>query len=239
MIARLLGAIQFLTTAPIRARTAPPGACAAFFPVVGGVIGYGGAVALLGLREVVPPGVAAILVLGLWALLTGGLHEDGFADIADAFRAGRSRERIFAILKDSRIGAHGGLALIVITMLRWQALAFLAAPPLLSLPAAFAVSRGAMISLAWITPPSGTGLGFEFSRHLTSGAAISAILLACAAASIAPAGLLLVWGAFVTVVGARAYFMRRIGGVNGDCLGAAALLVETWGLVLYSCQRCM
>jgi cobalamin synthase len=118
-------------------------------------------------------------------------------------------------------------------------LANIAVPPLLSLPATFAVSRGAMIALAWITPPCGTGLGFEFARHLTTTAALFAIFLACAVASTAPAGLLLVWGAFVAVLGARAYFMRRLGGVNGDCLGAAALFVETWGLVLYSCQRCM
>ena len=239
MIARLLGALQFLTTVPVRGRAASPGRSAAFFPIVGGALGLLGAAVLIALRDVVAPSVAAVIVLAIWSLLTGGLHEDGLADVADAFRAGRPPERIFAILKDSRIGAHGALALILITLLRWQALAVLTVPPLLSLPAVLAVSRGAMIGLAWITPPAGRGLGFEFARQLSSTGALLALLLAALVSALAPAGLLLLWGATLLVLGARAYFMRRIGGVNGDCLGATALLVETWGLLLYSCQRCM
>jgi adenosylcobinamide-GDP ribazoletransferase len=239
MIARFLGAVQFLTTVLVRGRTAAPGASAAFFPLIGGAIGIVGAAILLVAGEFLPLPLASILVLGSWALITGGLHEDGFADVADAFRSGRPRERIQAIMKDSRIGAHGALALILITLLRWHALSAIAAPPLLCLPATLAVSRGAMIALAWITPPVGSGLGFDFSRHLTSTSAVAAIVLSGLMASVAPAGLLLVWGACLVVIAARTYFMRRVGGVNGDCLGATALLVETWGLVLYSCQRCM
>jgi adenosylcobinamide-GDP ribazoletransferase len=239
MIRRFLGAVQFLTTAPIRGWTAPPGQCVAFFPIVGGAIGYAGALLLMGTRQFVDTSVSAALVLTFWALATGGLHEDGFADVADAFRAGRPRERILAILKDSRIGAHGALALILITLLRWESLSTLAAPPLLSLPATFAVSRGAMVALAWVTPPAGAGLAVEFSKHMNSAAAILALLGSFVAACFAPAGLLLAWGAFVIVVLARIFFMHRIAGVNGDCLGATALLVETWGLALYSCPRCM
>ena len=51
--------------------------------------------------------------------------------------------------------------------------------------------------------------------------------------------LLLIWGATIIVVGSSVYYNRRIGGVTGDCLGATCLLVETWGLALFSCQRCM
>ena len=239
MIARFLGAIQFLTTAPIRRSTVAPGRSAVFFPIVGAALGFTGAVVLVRLLDFFPPAVASILVLVCWALLTGGLHEDGFADVIDAFRAGRPRDRVLAILKDSRIGAHGALALILMTLLRWHSLASIAAPPLLSLPAVFAVARGAMICLAWITAPAGTGLGFEFSRHLTSGAAIITLVLCGMIAAAAPAGLLLAWGAVLIVIAAKIYFVRGIGGVNGDCLGATAFVVETWGLVLYSCTRCM
>lgn len=239
MIARLLGAIQFLTTAPIRARTASPGASAVFFPLVGCAIGAIGGVLLLALRQAVPPGIAALVVLAFWAMLTGGLHEDGFADVADAFRAGRPPERIHAILKDSRIGAHGALALILITLLRWQALTALAAPPVLVLAATIATSRAAIVALAWVAPPAGSGLGLEFSRDLTSACVLAALAQAGLVLFFAPAGLLLAWGACLIVAAATPYFRRRIGGITGDCLGSTALLVETWGFTLYSCQRCM
>src|SRR3954449_4276988 len=117
MIARFLGAVQFLTTLPVRRATASPGRCAVFFPLVGAAMGSAGGLLLYALRNVMPPSLAALLVLSFWALLTGGLHEDGFADVADAFRAGRSREKMFAILKDSRIGAHGALAMILISFI--------------------------------------------------------------------------------------------------------------------------
>jgi adenosylcobinamide-GDP ribazoletransferase len=239
MIGRLLGAIQFLTTLPVSGSTAPPGQCALFFPLIGAALGAVGAYVLIGLGDFVPVPVAALLVISVWSLLTGGLHEDGFADVADAFRAGRSPERMFAILKDSRIGAHGALALILITIVRWQALSAIAADPVRGLSAAFAISRAAMVATAWTTPAAGSGLGLDFSKHLTTASAVFAVLTALAFAAFAPAGLLLAWLATVAVIGARAYFMRRIGGVNGDCLGAVSLVVETGGLVVLACQRCI
>jgi adenosylcobinamide-GDP ribazoletransferase len=239
MIARLLGAIQFLTTLPVRGSTAPPGSCGLFFPLVGAALGAAGAYALLAVREFIPHTIAALLILSLWSLLTGGLHEDGFADVADAFRAGRPREGIFAILKDSRIGAHGAVALILITLVRWQGLSAIAADPIRGLSATFAVSRAAMVATAWITPPAGGGLGLEFSKHLTTAGALFAIATAVVFATLAPAGLLLAWVATLVVLGARAYFIRRVGGVNGDCLGAVSLVVETCGFVVLTCQRCI
>jgi adenosylcobinamide-GDP ribazoletransferase len=239
MTALLLGAIQFLTTLPVRGATASPGRCVVFFPLVGAAIGSAGGLLLYALRNVVTPSLAALLVLSFWAILTGGLHEDGFADVADAFRAGRSREKILAILKDSRIGAHGALALILISLIRWQALTGVAADPVRSLAATLAVSRASLAALAWVSAPAGGGLGFEFSRALTTGAVVAAIVQALFWAYFSGAGVLLVWGASLIVIGSRAYYSRRIGGVTGDCLGATCLLVETWGFILFSCQRCM
>jgi adenosylcobinamide-GDP ribazoletransferase len=239
MIARFLGAIQFLTVAPVRRSTASPGDSALFFPVIGAALGAAGAVVLRLSAELFPQNVAALIVLSFWALITGGLHEDGFADVADAFRAGRAREKIFVILKDSRIGAHGALALIFISVLRWQALSSITVNPVFPLAAIFAVSRASLVLLAWVTPPAGTGLGFEFSRALNSGVAIAVAIQAIVWAFFSGAGMLLLWGTFVIIVIARRYFMRRIGGVTGDCLGATCLIVETWGLILFTCRRCM
>lgn len=239
MIARLLGAIQFLTILPVRGPTAPPGQSALFFPLVGAALGVAGGVLLQAGRGFLSPSLAAVLVVAFWALLTGGLHEDGFADVADAFRAGRAREKIFAILKDSRIGAHGALALILISIVRWQALSGFVGDPMRSLSAVLAVSRATLAGLAWISPPAGDGLGFEFSRTLSGAVAVGAILQAIFFAYMGGAGTIFLGVAVLLVVGARKYFMSRIGGVTGDCLGATCLIVETSGLVLFSCHRCI
>ncbi len=178
MTRRLLGATQFLTLIPVRGQAAPPGQSAIFFPLIGAALGAAGGVGLHFLSGFFPQALAALLVLGFWALITGGLHEDGFADVVDAFRAGRSPEKIHAILKDSRIGAHGALALILITLVRWQALSSMAGEPVRALAATFAASRASLVVLAWISPPAGSGLGYEFSRTLSTSVTIVVIIQA-------------------------------------------------------------
>ena len=233
-----LGALQFLTIVPIRARTADLGSSALFFPLVGAALGLAGAAILESLRAYLPFTLLALIVLTFWASLTGGLHEDGIADVADAFRSGRSPDKIFAILKDSRIGAHGALALIFITLIRWQALSSIAVDTWRPLAASLAVSRASVIAVIWVTPPAGSGLAAELSRTLTTPIAVAVILqavvLACWCGPLSACALL--GGATAIVLLARRYFMRRIGGVNGDCLGAAGLVVETFCLVVFTCR---
>jgi adenosylcobinamide-GDP ribazoletransferase len=239
MIASLLGAAAFLTIFPVRSRTAPIGQSALFFPLIGAALGAMGAFLLRFIGAFLPADLATLLVLAFLACVTGGLHEDGFADVLDAFRAGRPRDRILTILKDSRIGAHGALALVLVSLIRWRSLTALSVDPLTALPAVLALSRSSMVILAWLTPPAGIGLGFAFSRTLNTAIAITVIIQALAWAWFSGAALLLVWGTSVILVCSRWYYVRRIGGVTGDCLGATCLLVETWGLILFACQRCM
>src|SRR5262245_13968406 len=104
MIPAFLGAVQFLTVLPVPGKTAPPARSAIFFPLVGAWLGWMGATIFLFLRAVFPLELAALAAVAFWIVVTGALHEDGLADVADAFRAGRSADRILAILKDSRIG---------------------------------------------------------------------------------------------------------------------------------------
>lgn len=237
MILRLLGAIQFLTILPVRGSTAPSGHSALFFPLTGAALGAAGGLLFYAAGLLLPPSIAAIVVLGFWALVTGGLHEDGLADVADAVRAGRPREKIFAILKDSRIGAHGALALMLIVLLRWQALS--AVQSLASLAAVLAVSRTSMVALTWVARPAGTGAGFEFSRSLSTATAAGALLQAAVLSALLPGGIVMLLGAALVVGVAKVYFERRLGGVTGDCLGATCLLVETWGLAVLACRRCI
>jgi adenosylcobinamide-GDP ribazoletransferase len=242
MIRAVLGALQFLTISPVRSSTAAPGKSALFFPLIGAWIGIIGAALFDLSRMYMPTAVAAMLVLTFFALLTGGLHEDGFADCADAFRAGRRRDVILAILKDSRIGAHGALALILSSLLRWQALTTLAVvDPVPSLAAAQGLPRAAAVALVWITPATGSGLGFRLSNSMTTPIAIGAILQGLLLAMWCgdKSALILIAGAVLIVLAARRYFMLRIGGVTGDCLGATAHAVEIFCLVVFTCRSCI
>ncbi len=215
MIPRFLGALQFLTILPIRQSTASPGESAVFFPLVGALLGAGA-----GLICPYSPLFAIVALVSA----TGCLHEDGLADVADALRAGRTRERMLAILKDSRIGTYGAIALIVSFAARWQALAQGVAAPVLSLASAVALSRGSMVVLAALSPAVGEGLGREFVSQLSQGVLLLVLVQMGAAlwflgwqCSVAAAAVFFM---------ARWYFLRRLGGVNGDCLGAACQAVE-------------
>jgi adenosylcobinamide-GDP ribazoletransferase len=242
MIRAVLGAVQFLTVIPVRGATAAPGRSALFFPLIGAWLGIVGAAVFEEARMHVPAGMAALLVLSFWALVTGGLHEDGLADCADAFRAHRRRDVILAILKDSRIGAHGALALVFSSLLRWQALtAFAAADPVPSLAVVQGLPRAAAVALVWITPPAGSGLGFRLSNTMTTPIAIGAILqgLLLSVWYGGRPAVILIAGALLIVLAARRYFLLRIGGVTGDCLGATAHVVEIFCLAVFSCRSCI
>jgi adenosylcobinamide-GDP ribazoletransferase len=221
-------AVRFLTILPLPGphRPMPPGA-AIWFPVVGAVLGLLG-VAMA--RLPLPPPLAALLVLAVWALVTGGLHEDGLADTFDAFGGGRSREDIFRILKDSRLGAFGALALVLSVLIRWQAL--IGAPPA-TLVACQALPRAGIVALAWLAGPAGEGLGGAWAAGLRWWHAAAASLLgaATAAAGLGEQAAPPVVLCAVIVLASTWYFRRRIGGVTGDCLGAANQLQEMAVLV--------
>lgn len=171
-------------------------------------------------------GPLAIIIL--LAILTGGLHEDGLADVCDAVRKYRSREKMFLILKDSRIGAHGTVALICSILFRWQALAGMQGEVWLRLPAALGLSRVAMVLLAAWTPPAGDGLGRAFAESLPRWAAAVSCLQAIGLAALCgwPAGAVVIAANLLVLAVMRGWFLARLGGVTGDCLGAICQVSE-------------
>ncbi len=233
MITRFLTALQFLTIIPVsRATGRRLGEAGPVFPIVGALLGLLAGLIFSTLQSQL--NIAALLSLTFLSVITGGLHEDGLADVADAFRAGRSPQRILEILHDSRIGTYGGLALIVTFLLRWQALVLVQSHTWAKLSAACALSRGAMVALGATSKPAGGGLGAEFMGSLTRTTAIITVLLA-ATVTIGLSqltGLLMVIVTGLTVLAARSYFHKRLGGVNGDCMGATCQAVETVNLLL-------
>ncbi|MEX2263885.1 MAG: adenosylcobinamide-GDP ribazoletransferase [Bryobacteraceae bacterium] len=241
MIRDLRGALQFLTIVPAGKSDILPGRAAWCFPIVGAMLGLAAAGVYWLAGHVFPPSAAAVLALLLLVVATGGLHEDGLADVADAVRSHRSRERILAILHDSRIGAHGGVAIGLSLLARWVALAELQDYFLLALPVALALSRSVLVLLAYWSDPAGEGMGKAFRSALTCGAAVAVSVEALAISSLAGwRGALLLMAVNLSVVAcARAYFHRRIGGVTGDCLGAACQVAETASLFVFLCGNCI
>ncbi len=211
------------------------------FPIVGAVLGaLGGGVYWLGRETGLPAFVAATLAIAFLALATGGLHEDGLADTADGFGGGRTREQKLAIMRDSRTGAYGVLALVIVTLLRIGALATMAgAVGFAALIAAASLGRGfAALPMSLLAPARPDGLA-RASGRAPGFSACLALILAVAAATLAAAGYALplravgyaVAGAFFAVLFVSLMAQRHIGGVTGDVLGAAILAGEAAALV--------
>ena len=235
-------AFQFLTQLPLSQVPYDPNALsrsAKFFPLVGAVIGVLGSVLYLWLVRHVPAAVAALLTLALFVLVTGGLHEDGFADVADAFGGGWGREQILAILKDSRIGTFGTLALLVSVGLRLLLLANLPLDRFTAyLISGQVLCRWTALPLGYALPsarePSSPSQGARLANQISIGSlAIGSVLTVIIVAY------LLRWSVWspitsiLVVTGASGlYYWRRIGGMTGDCFGATNQLAE---IAVYLC----
>ena len=229
-------ALVFLTRLPVRLarpwRAEDLAASAPMFPAVGALLGLAGGVAYalawhLGLTSF----LAALAAIAVVALLTGAMHEDGLADVADGFGGGRTRDDTLRIMRDSRLGTFGALALLLVVLARTGALANLA-QPLLVLPAlvtAGAVSRAALPAVLWALPSARPdGLAAAAGRpHWTRVAAGVALACVLAFLLLGPATALtgvLAAGLLALLVAALAW--RRIGGITGDVLGAAQQVAE-------------
>jgi cobalamin 5''-phosphate synthase/cobalamin synthase len=239
MIRRLGGAIQFLTVLPTGAGDVTLSDSAVFFPVAGAALGAAASGIYLALARGLPTPLSSLAALLFLVLATGGLHEDGLADVADAFRAGRPAARIHEILKDSRVGAFGAMALIFSILFRWQALAALGPHSTMALIVSETLPRAAFVVLAHIAKPVGSGLGRALGTGLSRTAALLALAQGVAIACLAgllPA-LIVIAGTAAIILLARSYFHRRIGGVTGDCLGATGQVIECFCLLTFVWQR--
>lgn len=233
-------AVMLLTCLPM-GRIADPvpnlaAACWAF-PLVGvlvGVIGWAvqqGALAL-GLG----PLVASLMALGALALATGALHLDGLADFFDAIGGGRDRAHCLEIMRDSRIGTYGVVALIFAVALPAGALS--ATPDGLSL-AAFLLtataSRLAMLAVLDLLPPArADGLGHSASGRVPLAWMPGALLVIVIGVHVGfeAAVALLAMGLAGGLIAVMA--LRRLGGQTGDVLGATQLCAEAAGFIALS-----
>ena len=237
-------AVGFLTRLPV---PHPDGAANNFarayrmFPVVGALIGAAIGLFCLALRHLgVPDLVAASLALGAGALLTGALHEDGLADVADGFGGGRDIEAKLAIMRDSRLGTYGAMALMVSFATRLAALAAIPGGYVVpGLIAAHALARGVLPAMAANLPyarPDG------LARNGGQPDAASAMVAGALAIVIALASLgwnSALWAAVAAGISGfvvARLALRQIGGQTGDVLGGAEHVAETAILVLLAAK---
>lgn len=233
-IPRDLGvALTALTRIPVRVPGPWPADAVAraawAFPLVGvgigalGALGHGLAT-LLGWSPV----LAAITAIAVMILATGALHEDGLADTADGLGSDRPAQVALAIMRDSRIGTYGALALGLVTAARIVALASISGPAS-GLIVAAALSRGAVAIVMHQLPPARPdGQSAAAGRPAAAGAATAAVLpaalaLALLGPSVSVAVLLAAAGVLWP---GMLWLRRRLGGQTGDTLGAAQQAVE-------------
>ena len=232
-------AFQFLTRLPVpRVTFAPDGLARSvkFFPMVGLVIGSGAAL----LEKVLAPHLgrpaSAVVVLLYLVLITGCLHEDGLADVADSL-GGRSPEQRLAILRDSRIGSYGAAALVLSLLSRAVLLAGLPLEHFTAyLISAHVLCRWSTLPLSYYLPPArdNEGQGARIAS-LTSASSlifgslftIVTVVVALRKAAIAP-----VLSAIAIPLLSGFLYMRKFGGVTGDCFGATNQLTE---IAVYLC----
>jgi adenosylcobinamide-GDP ribazoletransferase len=244
-MASFLTALAFLTRIPVRTETCTPeaiGRSAVMFPVVGALVGTVEALVLWMCHRAMPPTLTATLIVLTGIVLTGALHLDGLADMADGFGGGRTREEVLRIMRDHQIGTYGAIALIMTLLLQVNAIASLierdvAARFLVVAPAA---SRWAMVLLGRRLPYArpDAGLGRALTDHVRDREAwaSTALVLAIATVLARGSGVVSLTLTLATTVGVGFLCWRRIGGVTGDTLGANAVLCETMILMVAVAQ---
>jgi adenosylcobinamide-GDP ribazoletransferase len=250
-IGLFLAATQFLTRLPTPSLTEAAAKSlsesARYFSLVGVLIGSLNVGLWWLWTRWLPGGIAIGLMMAASLLITGALHEDGFADVCDGFGGAASRDRVLAIMKDSRIGAYGAMGIVMMLGLKWMTLA--AIPPAdfcVMVVGAHMMSRWCASGLIWRlhyvradadakSAPFADSLNAR--EWLLSGAlgllGMIPIVLVSAPASESrwPAVLAAAMAALGLAAIAGAYFHRRIGGYTGDCLGAVQQLSELAFLV--------
>ncbi|MEO0860104.1 MAG: adenosylcobinamide-GDP ribazoletransferase [Pseudomonadota bacterium] len=223
---------MLLTRLPIRGTPTAVAAQAAWaWPVAGvAVAGLASVVGVVLITLGLLPGLAAALTLLLLVMLTGAMHEDGLADFADGAWGGFTQERRLEIMRDSRIGTYGVIALVLSLLIRWLLLTEAAAQGTLLVAAIAAAmgSRAAMpVMMRWLPNARADGMsrsaGVPSRQGMLAGLALASIPILLFGPSLAVPAIVIAAVLFATLGRvARA----KLGGQTGDVLGATQQVVE-------------
>jgi adenosylcobinamide-GDP ribazoletransferase len=248
LLAELVHAFKFLTRLPIPfSRTIDPPPLRQtmrMFSLVGAFIGAMiGLVLLAGQFAELPAFLASILAVSAGLVLTGALHEDGMADTADGLGGGKTREQRLAIMRDSRIGSYGTLALIITVGIRvacYADLLFLSPFTLLAvITACNAFSRALMVDLLWATAPARSEGLSAYAGQPSRGVAMFAIIIGLLLTLLAghvtfyENAILALGLALAATAGLRWLAIRLVGGQTGDICGAVQIACELMMLIAF------
>ena len=239
----LRAAIGFLTILPAAPQvpTAGLSSAPAWFPVVGLLLGVvvavlDGLLTWLGLRDGASFVLEGVLLVAVLALMTRGLHLDGFMDTCDALAGGRDRERRLELLRDPHVGAFAVVGVVLLLLVKCSALAAVPGENRLwTIALVPCLSRWAILVVMDRFPyVRREGLGTQFLDNGTrrSLAVGSAVAVLATVVLTGPAGLLLVAAAGLVAGAVGMWAKRRIGGVTGDVYGAACETSEAAVLVM-------
>ena len=229
-VSDLAAATAFLTV--VGGARRPTAGALGWFPIVGALVGAAVGLVWWGVAELWPPLVAAVLVVGVDAVVTGAVHHDGLADSADGLLPHLDRDRRLEVMAAPDVGGFGVVTVVVTIGLRVAVLAVIEPDPLV-LAAVWSASRTAMAVVARSQPYArGEGLASSFLGGspwsvLTLGAIVSAVL-------VTPSGVpgLVGLASLIAVTIAVTWLARRrLGGFTGDVLGAIGVLGETAALL--------
>lgn len=209
---------------------------ARYFPLIGILVGLIAAAVTEMATLSLPMSIAILLGMAASVLVTGAFHEDGFADVCDGFGGGWDKTQVLTIMKDSRVGSYATLGVGLLLLTKWNALveidgAFDQPMLALALVAAHAASRLAATSLIFAldyvrddATTRAKPLAVRMAPHELTIAALfglaPCLLLPLAEVLVALAAVIITTGLLAR------YFVRRIGGYTGDCLGATQQLTE-------------
>lgn len=247
----IAAAVLFLTRIPVdwqrvigNSKNREPNIANAYwaFPLVGLIVATAAGLAALLLSAIsVPPLIIASVLVVITILLSGGLHEDGLADVADGFGGAFEKARKLEIMRDSRVGAYGVLALIFSVLLRVFCLFELSGiglgAMLTGLLCASVGGRSAMVALRYLLAPAGRGglaasIAAPTIKQLQVALGLTAVVIFIALpfSALFPCVL-----AMAAAVGLMHFLAKRhIGGVSGDVLGATEQLAEIFILIAIS-----
>jgi adenosylcobinamide-GDP ribazoletransferase len=209
---------------------------ARYFPLVGILIGGIGAAVTELAALALPLGVAVLLGMAATIRATGAFHEDGFADSCDGFGGGWEKAQVLAIMKDSRIGSYAALGVGLMLLAKWSTLVEIDTafgPPFLALAliAGHAASRLASTVLIYFLDyvrDDDSSKSKPLAQRMAGHELAIAVICGLAPCLLLPLGDMLAAlasAALATLLAAR-YFLRRIGGYTGDCLGATQQVSE-------------
>ena len=219
----------------------PAGPSVGYYPLVGLILGLFLAAAYQLLGRLLPPGLAAALLLIFWAGLTGLLHLDGFMDSCDGLLPPRSPERRLEIMKDSRVGAFGVVGAILLLLLKYNAL--LALPSAAALPALITIPSLARWTMTWqlgrypLVRQEGLSVFFRQGlkpRYLILATVVVIILALSLLGWLGAILLIVTW--LVAIILAR-FTLARLGGLSGDVYGATCEVCEVVLLVILASLR--